>query len=114
MAQIGFHYDKPRDILPGSLITVVKTGTCARKFELRQRAADGQKQDSIEPFFSEILEPGTAVIMTLEANLETQHGVPVVESCGSSGSVVFRTITKVVPWADMDKEVRKRKRCRSA
>ena len=48
------------------------------------------------PFFDEVLEPGTAVIMTLEANLRTQHGVPEVDDSGPSGSLVFRTITEIV------------------
>ena len=53
-------------------------------------------QDSKAPFFDEVLEPGTAVIMTLDANLRTQHGVPEVDDSGPSGSLVFRTITETV------------------
>jgi len=45
----------------------------------------------------EVPDPGTAVIMTLEANLMTQHGVPEVEKAGPSSSCVFRTITERVP-----------------
>ena len=45
-----------------------------------------------------VLAPGTAVIMTLEANLKTKHGVPAVAEAGSSGSIVFRTITDRVTW----------------
>jgi hypothetical protein len=92
---IGFHYDKPKDIAVGSLITVVKTGAHARPFELRRLAAEGEDQSKILPFFSRELTPGTAVVMTFDANLATQHGVPVVADrpLGSSGSVVFRTIT---------------------
>ena len=73
---IGFHCDTPYSIKNGSLITIVKTGTCARPFELRRRVADKTQQMATRPFFSEVLQPGTAVIMTLEANLQTQHGVP--------------------------------------
>lgn len=101
---IGFHFDKAKDIAPGSLITVVKTGAHARPFEL---CFPGEED---APFFSQVLEPGTAVIMTLEANLATKHGVPVVEECGSSGSVVFRTITTKITTAKADKEMKKRKR----
>ena len=54
-----------------------------------------------------VLEPGTAVIMTLEANLMTKHGVPAVAEAGSSGSIVFRTITDRVPWTKLEKEVAK-------
>lgn len=83
---IGWHFDKPTSIEPGSLITVVKTGHYARPFELRRRV-DGAAQAKEPPFFSQILAPGTAVVMTLEANLATQHAVPEVESAGPSGSV---------------------------
>ena len=107
---IGFHFDKPNDIAPGSLITIVKTGTCARPFELRRRVADQTQQMATRPFFSEVLQPGTAVIMTLEANLQTQHGVPQVEESGPSGSIVFRTFTRTIPWEQLERKVRKRKR----
>ena len=138
---IGFHFDKPRSICKGSLITVVKTGECGRPFQVRElvnvRNAQGEDlealkgrhraetrqancegllsvterqekelralkkdqdsaQSSTQPFFDEVLEPGTAVIMTLEANLRTQHGVPEVSDSGPSGSLVFRTISEVV------------------
>jgi hypothetical protein len=88
---IGFHSDKAKDIVPGSLITVVKLGSHARPFEL---CFPGKEK---EPFFSKVLQPGTAIIMTLEANLATKHGVPVVSECGPSGSIVFRTIATKVP-----------------
>ena len=126
---IGYHFDKPNDIEKGSLITVVKTGECARPFELRMRTkmtlveedafeAMGEeerkafkkvlndRQDKEKPFFSKVLEPGTAVIMTLEANLKTQHGVPELKTkVGPSGSIVFRTITKSVTMADTLKKL---------
>ena len=103
---IGFHYDKPKDIAAGSLITVVKTGAHARPFELRRLATEGEDQGKILPFFSRELAPGTAVVMTLEANLATQHGVPVVADrpLGPSGSIVFRTITTTIS----EQEVRKK------
>ena len=103
---IGFHFDKDVDIESGSLITVVKTGHHGRPFELRRRARSDESQDSIKPFFSQVLEPGTAVIMTLAANLATQHGVPVVEEeCGASGSIVFRSITKVISPNELIKRI---------
>ena len=109
---IGFHYDKPRDIAERSLITVVKMGAHGRPFALRHRKDDQQAQAAEPPFFNKVLEPGTAVIMTLEANLKTQHAVPVVEGeCGSSGSIVFRTITKRVPADELDRQLA-RKRAR--
>ena len=99
---IGMHFDKPRDIAEGSLITVIKTGSHARPFSLAMLNDDA-------PFFSEPLQPGTAVIMTLEANLQTKHGVPALDyECGSSGSIVLRTITKRVSTEELDKELRKK------
>ena len=67
---IGFHSDKAKDIAPGSLITVVKMGAHGRPFQV---CLPGEEKS---PFFSEVLAPGTAVIMTLEANLATKHSVP--------------------------------------
>ncbi len=54
-----------------------------------------------------VLAPGTAVVMTLQVNLKTKHGVPAVAEAGSSGSIVFRTITDRVTWSTMKKELAK-------
>ena len=81
---IGMHFDKPRSISPGSLITIVKTGAHGRPFRLEDK--DGGV------IMERVLAPGTAVVMTLEANCATKHGVPAVPEAGSSGSIVFRTI----------------------
>ena len=109
---IGYHFDKAKSIAPKSLITVVKTGECGRRFQLRHRIVperapdetdEGYKERRInsqareKAFFDEVLAPGTEVIMTLEANLLTQHGVPEVPECGPSGSWVARTICENVP-----------------
>ena len=109
---IGYHFDKDQSIEPNSLITVVKTGEFGRRFQLRHRVvperAPGETnkdynkrsekvQAQEKAFFDEVLAPGTAVIMTLEANLLTQHGVPKVPECGPSGSWVARTIFENVP-----------------
>ena len=110
---IGFHSDKPHDIAASgadglSLITVVKIGDCARPFAVRNFPAKDTKAEA--PFFLEKVEPGSAIIMTMEANLLTQHGVPPVDEAGPSGSIVFRTITKTVSMAETAKELRKRPR----
>ena len=96
---IGMHYDKPRSIQKKSLITVVKTGERGRPFRLE--TLDGAL------LMERVLAPGTAVIMTLEANLKTKHGVPAVEEAGSSGSIVFRSITDRVAWGTLEKELAK-------
>ena len=62
-----------------------------------QKDKQNKAQDSIAAFFDENAEPGTAIIMTVPANLRTQHGVPETPESGSSGSIVFRTITEIVP-----------------
>ena len=97
---IGRHYDKPKSIQPQSLITIIKTGECGRLFYLANR------DDPDNPIFNSVVEPGTAIIMTLEANLKTVHAVPPVKTSGNSGSIVFRTITEVVPWDKLEKKVK--------
>ena len=96
---IGMHFDKPKSIEKESLITVVKTGAHGRPFRLE--ALDGKL------LMERVLEPGTAVIMTLEANLATKHGVPAVDEAGSSGSIVFRSITDRVKWSQLEKKLAK-------
>ena len=105
------HYDKPKSITPCSLITVLKTGMHGRPFQLRHRVrldrfanedakAFKKRQDAAQareqPFFDQVVPPGSAIIMTLEANLLSQHAVPAVPEAGPSGSLVFRTITERV------------------
>jgi len=96
---IGFHYDKPQDIANGSLITIVKLGEQGRPFQLRWR-------DQTEPFFDELLQPGTALVMTLEANLKTQHSVPVVANDYLTGSIVFRSITTRVSDKELKSKIK--------
>ena len=110
---IGYHTDKAVDIAASdadgtSLITVVKIGACARPFAVREVAPKGEKERP--PFFYEALEPGTAVIMSLEANLLTQHAVPPVEESGPSGSIVFRTIKTRIDERVAAMEILKRRR----
>ena len=101
-ANIGMHFDKPRSIAEKSLITILKTGECGRPFRLEM--LDGTLLMEKE------LAPGTAIIMTLEANLLTKHGVLAVKEAGSSGSVVFRTITDTVSWTELQKKLAGSKR----
>lgn len=90
---IGKHFDKPKSIAASndesaSLITVIKLGE-ARPFELYKL---GEEET---PAWSEKVSGGTAIIMTLEANLKTKHAVPMIEEkVGESGSLVFRTIAE--------------------
>ena len=121
---IGYHFDKAQSIAPTSLITVVKTGECGRRFQLRHRVtperAPGETNENFKKrcdraqaqekaLFDEVLAPGTAVIMTLEANLRTQHGVPEVPESGPSGSWVARTIFERVPYGKAKRTQRKKR-----
>lgn len=102
---IGKHFDKPKSIATSdkegtSLITVIKTGDCGRPFEIYLLG------DEETPAWSSVVAPGSAVIMTLEANLKTKHAVPMLsESCGSSGSLVWRTISSVLSVDEVQKKV---------
>jgi hypothetical protein len=106
---IGAHFDKPNSIAPStpgggatiaqrSMITVVKLGPCARRFLVLDRETDAT-------IFDKTVEPGTAIMMTLEANLQTKHAVPVVEDCGLSGSIVLRSITDRIAWAGLESKL---------
>jgi len=126
---IGYHFDKAKSIAPNSLITVVKTGECGRPFQLRHRVKKPEQapnetdkdykmrcdkaQAQEKAFFDKVLAPGTAVIMTLEANLLTQHGVPEVPECGPSGSWVARTIFEHVPYMNAKGTKRKKQKDRA-
>ena len=83
--RIGYHHDKVQDMPEDAHIVVVKTGRTARPFGIRRKG-------SSEPFFHQVLDPGTAIVMSVAANLETQHSVPACEIAGPSGSISFRTI----------------------
>lgn len=96
---IGFHFDKAKDITAGSLITVVKLGGVGRPFQIRWLG-------DTKPFFDQVLPPGSAIVMTLEANLATQHAVPTVASSGLTGSIVFRSIKTRIPMATVQAKLR--------
>ena len=103
---IGKHYDKPKSIVEDSLITVVKTGETGRTFNLYEG-------DNEKPTWSQVLPPGSALIMSLEANLATRHEVPAddEERCGDAGSIVLRTI-EGISVAEIDKKQRASERAR--
>ena len=102
---IGFHYDKERSLLPGSWIAVLKLGPSSRRFALRARDAQDQKRQPM--LFDEVVSSGTLILMSMSANLETQHGVPVTddESVGLSGSVVWRNVTTLFSPGKLTKRI---------
>ena len=55
--------------------------------------------------WSQVLEPGTAVIVGIDANSKVKHGVPAIDDkdCGVSGSIVGRSIAWTMPWSVVDK-----------
>ena len=83
--RIGYHHDKVQDMPDDAHIVVVKTGRTARPFSIRRKGCS-------EPFFHQVLAPGTAIVMSVAANLATEHSVPACEGAGPSGSIAFRTI----------------------
>lgn len=99
--------DKPRSIAPSregaeSLITVVKMGEVGRVFNLYH---NGGKEGVDELFWSQVVAPGDALVMTLEANLRTKHEVPEGGGEGDSGSVVFRTLHDCRPAAEVRRKI---------
>ena len=103
-ANIGFHYDKTPTLSKTGAISVVKVGRITRRFCLRKRIILKRKpskkqklelemkQRSMPLIFDEYVEPGTLIFMTMNANWETQHGVPEEDGpTAASGSLVFRT-----------------------
>lgn len=97
---IGAHFDKARSIQPRSLIIIIKAGEAARPFELKR--LDGSL------ILNKVLQPGTAVVMTLEANLKTKHSVPALDyKCGPSGSIVARTITEEFSFEETRRRINK-------
>ena len=130
---IGHHTDNKSTIAKSdadgfSLIGIIKGGQNARHFEVRQKAEsalteeelkrmtpDQKKahkleinklQNTLKPFFNRVLEPGSIILTTVEANNASQHGV-LPEECGESDSFAARTITKKTPAAKLLKELRK-------
>ena len=111
---IGAHFDKPKSIAPSdkdgtSLITVIKTGDVGRKFNIYDL------EENL--LWGEVVAPGDAIVMTLEANLKTKHEVPIEKDAaiGDSGSIVFRSISSIVPFAEvMKKREASRKQKRKA
>ncbi len=97
---IGQHQDKTADLDEKTLISVVKLGEDARPFQIVDKASN-------HTLFSEVLQPGDAVIMSTSANKEVTHGVPPIEGAESnvSGSVVFRTVRTVFSTRKVDKGI---------
>lgn len=104
--------DKPKSIAESyansaSLINVVKIGEAGRKFNVYKRGATKEDEDTL--IWSNVIEPGDAIIMTLEANLQTKHEVPMGEGnekIGDSGSIVFRSICDIVPYDEVQKKIK--------
>ena len=108
---IGMHYDKPKSIDPNSVILVIKTGDCGRPFRITD---NGGGADQDKELFCDVVAPGDAVLMSMEANLATKHGVPIVaQPTGMSGSIVMRTIDEWVSREQLQKELEKRERKRA-
>lgn len=94
---ISLHSDKDGDFTVGSGFLVLKLGG-ARRFQFS--TLDG------EIFYDERLEPGTAIIVSGEANRSTKHAVPKDPKCRvASGSLVWRSIKTVIPWRNVEHKI---------
>ena len=98
---IGLHSDKVVDWAEGSAFVVIKLGA-PRPFVFTQ-TVDGVDVE----IYREVLQPGTAVIVGYDANLKVKHGVPAVDECGPSGSIVGRCITTELTWAEVHTAIAK-------
>lgn len=101
---IGFHSDKNFDIKVNSYFVIIKLGE-PRLFEFRLKGIS-------KPFYSEILNPGTAVFVRAkskngtDANTILQHAVPPMKTpVGLSGSIVGRTIETVIDWETIQRKM---------
>jgi DNA oxidative demethylase len=106
---IGMHSDKEKDFVEGSYFVVIKLGA-ARDFAFSTREG--------KSVFQKELPMGSMVIVrTGTANTELKHGVPRLqkgETCGPSGSIVFRCIKTRVPWGKVERDVAKAARAKTA
>lgn len=68
------------------------------KADQQRRSAFAKAHEAVKPFFNKVVPPGDALIMTIPANLATEHAVSTVETAAESGSIVLRTTTDVVPY----------------
>lgn len=92
----------------GSYFVVIKLGA-ARDFCF----ATNDKPPEKNVFWRRELPPGSFVIVRAKcrapqraANSRVKHGVPASKTaCGPSGSIVFRCIKTVVPWAVVKKNI---------
>jgi hypothetical protein len=64
--------------------------------------AEGSKDVEI---YNQVLQPGTAVIVGMDANQKVKHGVPAVAESGPSGSIVGRCITTTLSWDEVREAV---------
>lgn len=104
---IGFHSDKDADYAENSYFIVIKLGA-ARTFAFRELPTE--KTPSPFPFWSRVLEAGTAIFVRAKgpdaANNLVQHAVPpLARDVGPSGSIVSRCIETVVPWDEVKRNV---------
>jgi hypothetical protein len=79
---------------------VVRMGPRAREWHITDTETDAV-------VFSQRLEPGTAVFMTMAGNEKYKHGVPEMQSDGQeekSGSIVLRNITTSFTRAEVEKK----------
>ena len=114
---IGMHSDKMHSLHPNTIIAVLKIGGASRRFCIREcavsspGASQAQKikdQEAMPMLFDADISSGDLILMTAEANLATQHGVPELETAdavGLSGSIVWRTAAKKMTPGQLAKKI---------
>jgi hypothetical protein len=133
---IGYHSDDPSTIAKSgangeSMIVIIKGGENARHFSIRRRAVSTrtkeqlkrmtkaekeahkkeveQLQNKQKPFFNQVVHPCSVILMTVDANNGSQHGVlPEEEECGKTESITARTIVASIPARKLVGELKKK------
>ena len=108
---ISLHSDKVQNWVPDSCFIIIKVGA-PRRFQVAQPVqmeAKGRKpmmKDVV--IFDKVIQPGTAIIVGMDANTKIKHGVPRTENVdGPSGSIVGRAILTKVPWEQVDRNIQR-------
>jgi len=107
---IGMHSDKTKTWKKCSSFQVIKWGF-PRIFKVTIN--DHEEVDKCTVLFSKILPAGTSLIVDMDTNERTRHGVPVMEGCTKvSGSIVGRDIETFISFEESKKMIEQAERDR--
>ena len=94
---IGAHSDKTPDLLKNSWLLIYRVGP-PRVFQILDKG---------KIFWSGNVGDGDALWMDLKANEKYKHALPEMANVAPSGSLVFRNVATVIPWANVTAEIEK-------